>query len=81
MRTDFFLHKGAWVHYLVFGNSERGYKAKADVSLLKSYPAEYVPIRLENLYATLEEAEGAIIDFCKRFIEENRITETEGIGT
>ena len=73
MRTDFFLHCGAWVEYLVFGNSERGYKAKANVSLLKSYPAEYVPIRLEQLYATLEEAEGAIIDFCKRFIEESLI--------
>lgn len=76
MCTDFFLHQGAWVQYLVFGNSERGYTAKADVSFLKSFPASYVPIRLEKLYATLEEAEGAVIDFCKRFIEENRITET-----
>lgn len=71
MRTDFFVHRGVWVHYLVFGNFERGYSAKADVSLLKSYPASYVPIRLEKLYATAEEAEGAIIDFCKEFIEAN----------
>lgn len=77
MRTDFFLHCGAWVEYLVFGNSKRGYKAKANVSLLKSYPAEYVPIRLEKLYATLEEAEEAIIDFCKAFIEESLIEMVE----
>ena len=73
MRTDFFLHHGVWVEYLVFGNSERGYKAKADVSFLKSYPAEYIPIRLKRIYFSEEEAEGAIIDFCKHFIEENTI--------
>ena len=77
MRTDFFLHQGAWVQYLVFGNSERGYTAKADVSLLKCYPAEYIPIRLERIYFSEAEAEGAIIDFCKAFIEESLIEMVE----
>jgi len=81
VRADFFLHQNALVRYLVSGNTERGYKAKADVTFRKSWPAEYVPICLEKIYFTEAEAEGAIIDFCKRFIEENRITETEGIGT
>ena len=77
MCTDFFLHQGAWVQYLVFGNSERGYTAKADVSLLKRYPAEYIPIRLERIYFSEAEAEGAIIDFCKAFIEESLIEMVE----
>lgn len=77
MRTDFFLHCGAWVHYLIFGNSERGYSAKADVSFLRAFPAEYIPIRLERIYFNEAEAEAAIIDFCKHFIEENKITVTE----
>lgn len=77
MRTDFFLHCGAWVHYLVFGNAERGYSAKADVSFLKSFPASYVPIRLERTYARAEEAEAAIIDFCKEFINEHVVLVTE----
>ena len=77
MRTDFFLHKGAWVHYLVFGNRERGYSAKADVSFLENWPVSYLPIRLERLYASVEEAEAAVIDFCKRFIEENGVAVTE----
>lgn len=72
MRTDFFLHHGAWVQYLVFGNTERGYSAKADVSFLQAFPVEYIPIRLEKIYCN--KAEAAIIDFCKRFIEENKIT-------
>jgi len=77
VRTDFFLHKGCWVHYGVFGDSERGYSAKADVSLLKHYPAEYVPIRLERIYFSEAEAEGAIIDFCKAFIEESLLEKIE----
>ena len=71
MRTDFFLHKSAWVHYAVFGNFERGYSAKADVSFLKKFPASYVSVPLERAYARAEEAEAAIIDFCKAFIEES----------
>lgn len=49
----------------------RGYTAKADVSLLKEHPNSYVPIRLEKFYMPSEEAEGAIIDFCREFVEEN----------
>lgn len=71
MRTDFFLHKGAWVHYAVFGDSERGFRARADVSFLKKFPASYVSVPLERTYARAEEAEAAIIDFCKDFIEES----------
>lgn len=71
MRTDFFLYRGAWVHYLVFGDGGHGYKAKADVSLPKKHPNACVPIRLEKFYVTSAEAEGAIIDFCREFIEAN----------
>lgn len=77
MRTDFFLHQGVWVHYLVFGNTEQGYSAKADISLLKTYPAEYAPIRLERVYFSEAEAEAAIIDFCKALIEETQIEAIE----
>lgn len=48
-----------------------GYTAKADVSLLKEHPNSSVPIRLEKFYMTPEEAEGAIIDFCREFVEKN----------
>ena len=71
VRTDFFLHKSCWVHYGVFGDNERGFSAKADVSLLKKFPASYLPLRLERVYPRAEEAEAAIIDFCKEFIEES----------
>ncbi len=77
MRADFFLHHNALVRYLISGDSERGYKAKADMTFRKSWPAQYVPVCLEKIYLSEEEAEGAIIDFCKRFIEENKITVTE----
>jgi hypothetical protein len=77
VRADFFLHHNALVRYLISGDSERGYKAKADMTFRKSWPAQYVPICLEKIYPSEEEAEGAIIDFCKRFIEENKITVTE----
>jgi hypothetical protein len=79
VRTDFFLHRNCWVHYCIFGNSERGYSAKADVSLLKKFPASYVPIRLERVYFRAEEAEAAIIDFCKEFIEESLIESPSGL--
>jgi len=77
VRADFFLHQNALVRYLVSGNAEHGYKAKADVTFRKSWPAQYIPVCLEKVYPFEEEAEGAIIDFCKRFIEENKVTVTE----
>jgi len=79
VRADFFLHQGALVRYLVSGNTEHGYKAKADVTFRRSWPASYVPVCLEKIYFNEAEAEAAIIDFCKRFIEENRVRETEEI--
>jgi hypothetical protein len=77
VRGGFFLHLGALVRYLVSGNSKRGYRAKAEVTFRKSWPAQYVPVCLEKIYPSEEEAEGVIIDFCKRCIEENKITVTE----
>ena len=77
MRTDFFLYHGAWIHYRIFGDSKTGYSAKADVSLLKSYPASYVPIDLKVRCATEEEAEVAMIEFCKKFIKENGLVVAE----
>jgi len=77
VRADFFLHNSALVRYLVSGNTERGYKAKADVTFRKSWPASYVPVCLERIYFNEAEAEAAIIDFCKRFIDENKVTEIE----
>ncbi len=59
MRTDFFLHKSAWVHYAVFGDFERGFRARADVSFLKKFPASYVSVPLESTYSRAEEAEAA----------------------
>ena len=70
MRTDFFLHNGCWVHYGVFGDAEHGYSAKADLSFLKKFPVSYLPLRLERVYFSFEEAEAAVIDFCKEFIDE-----------
>jgi hypothetical protein len=77
MRADFFLHNNALVRYIISRDSERGYKARAEMTFRKSWPAQYVPVLLEKIYPSEEEAEGAIIDFCKRFIEENKITVTE----
>jgi hypothetical protein len=77
VRGGFFLQLGALVRYLVSGNSGRGYRAKAEITFRKSWPAQYVPVCLEKIYPSEKEAEGAIIDFCKRFIEENKITVTE----
>ena len=77
MRTDFFLYEDAWIYYRIFGDNEKGYSARADVSLLKSYPASYVPIDLKVRCTTEEEAEVAIIEFCKKFIKEKILTATE----
>lgn len=81
MNVGLFHHKGYEIHYFITGSPTTGYSASAKIHPSIHLKAIYIPLKLpEHTYLSSLDAEEAIMQLCRNYIDESLIEPTEEIA-